>query len=282
MIAIVFSLLCALLVFVICRYLLPRAWDEVVDVSGRVSVSANSSLTQMFIFIEPKQIIYLMMGASALTFILVYATTEILLLSLIIAAGGAYVPKLAIKLIQHRRQQRFLMDLPDALLSIASMLRAGSNLPMALEVMVSESRGPIAQEFGLFLRQLSVGVVFEEALDNLYKNMPVPELQLVVAGMKISREIGGSLADVLARLSDTIRRRIEMEGKIKSLTAQGKMQGWVMSLLPLFLAFLISKIEPEAMARLFTEPMGWGVCAVVAIGEYIGYRFIKKIVSIDV
>src|SRR5690606_9441511 len=199
-----------------------------------------------------------------------------------ISLGTAYLPRLAMNFLRKRRQATFLSDLPDGLLGVSNMMKAGSNLTMSLEVMVAESAGPLSQEFGLFLRELRMGVAFERALDNLYVRMRVAELQIVVAGMKISRDVGGSLADVLARLSDTIRRRLEMEGKIKSLTAQGKMQGVVMSCLPIHIGYLLYHIEPAAMGRLFTDHAGWGVCTVIVIGEYIGYRFIKKIVTIDV
>jgi len=272
----------ALTVFVFVHYTVPAVGTLFKEYGERTSTLTTSSLTDMFIFIESKHVIYVMAGVWACSFMLVWMFTGKPILALIISSGTAYLPKFALNFLRNRRQARFLSDLPDALLGVSNMMKAGSNLTMALEVMVEESTGPIAQEFGLFLRELRIGVAFEEALDNLYGRMPVAELQLVVAGMKISREVGGSLADVLARLADTIRRRLEMEGKIKSLTAQGKMQGVVMSCLPIFVGYLLYHIEPVAMGHLFTDYTGWGVCAVVIVGEYIGYRFIKKIVTIDV
>lgn len=272
----------ALTVFVFVHFTVPAAITLFKDYGERTSTITTSSLTDMFIFIEPKQVIYVMAGVWAISFALAWIFTGNLILAVIISCGTAWLPKFTLNFMRNRRQGRFLADLPDALLGVANMMKAGSNLTMALEIMVDETDGPIAQEFGLFLRELRMGVAFETALDNLYEQMPVTELQLVVAGMKISREVGGSLADVLARLADTIRRRLEMEGKIKSLTAQGKMQGVVMSCLPIFVGYLLYHIEPVAMGHLFTDYTGWGVCAVVLVGEYIGYRFIKKIVTIDV
>jgi tight adherence protein B len=112
----------------------------------------------------------------------------------------------------------------------------------------------------------------------------IPELdfKLVVSGMQISKEIGGNLAETLERLADTLRRKLEMEGKIDALTGQGKMQGIVMTALPLFIGFILYHMEPVHMMRLFTEPMGWAVCAITAIMLYVGYTFIRKIVNIDV
>lgn len=269
-------------VFVFVQYALPAIAALFKDYGERTSALAKSSLMDMFIFIEEKHVIYLMVGIWALSFLLAWMFTGQFIVAIIVSCLTAYLPKFSLNFIRKRRQNRFLIDLPDALLGVSNMMKAGSNLTMALETMVEESAGPISQEFGLFLRELRMGVAFEDALDSLYVRMPVAELQLVVAGMKISREVGGSLADVLARLADTIRRRLEMEGKIKSLTAQGKMQGVVMSGLPIFVGYLLYHIEPAAMAHLFTDYIGWGVCAAIVVGEYIGYRFIKKIVSIDV
>ncbi|MDB6063399.1 MAG: secretion system protein [Verrucomicrobiaceae bacterium] len=272
----------ALTAFVFVHYTLPATSALFKEYGERTSTITASSLTDMFIFIEEKRVIHMMAGMWAFSFFLTWMFSGKLILAAVISCGTALLPKFTVNFLRRRRQARFLIDLPDALLGISNMMKAGSNLTMALETMVEEAAGPIAQEFGLFLRELRMGVAFEEALDNLYARMPVAELQLVVAGMKISREVGGSLADVLSRLADTIRRRLEMEGKIKSLTAQGKMQGVVMSCLPIFVGYLLYHIEPAAMAHLFTDYTGWGVCAVVIVGEYIGYRFIKKIVTIDV
>ncbi len=151
-----------------------------------------------------------------------------------------------------------------------------------MELVVTESKGPISEEFGLFLRELTVGVDYNTALDNLAQRMPVEELNLVTSAMKISREVGGSLADVLYRLGDTIRRKIEMEGKIKALTAQGKAQGVVMTLLPVGMAVMLFYIDPEPMSYLFTSWQGWVVCFVFTVCIFLGYHFIKKIITIDV
>ena len=102
------------------------------------------------------------------------------------------------------------------------------------------------------------------------------------AALRISREIGGNLGETLDTLSDTLRRKSTMEGKIDSLTAQGRMQGLVMTALPVFLGFLLYLLEPEAMSLLFTTPAGWGTLAVIIVMETLGYIFIRKVTTIDV
>jgi tight adherence protein B len=192
------------------------------------------------------------------------------------------MPNLMISLMRKYRLNRFNKDLPDSLLSISTMLRSGLNLNSALAMVVAESKGPIAQEFGLLLNELKMGVDFEKALDGMYQRVPIPDLELVVAGMKISREVGGSLADVLSRLAETIRRRIEMDGKIKSLTSMGVLQGWVMTLLPLGVGYALYLIETETMMKLFYDWRGWIACSFVVLLEFMGYKTIRKIVNIDV
>tara|TARA_R110001592_G_C13189889_1_gene752296 strand:+ start:8774 stop:9622 length:849 start_codon:yes stop_codon:yes gene_type:complete len=243
---------------------------------------AHITLGEMFIFIDPEKLFIINIMILIVSFILTWFITDVWLIALIVSLVLAYSPRFLYNYLRRRRQKKFLFEFPDALHSLASMMQSGANLNMALETLISETSGAISEEFGLFMRELRLGINFDDALDNLYERMPVPEMRLVVSGMKISREIGGSLAEVLARMSETIRRKIEMEGKIDSLTAQGRAQGWVMGLLPLLLGYVISKIEPVAMARLFTDPIGWGVCVFFIVFMAIGIYFIRKIVNIDV
>lgn len=244
--------------------------------------TARTNLADAFIFVEPEKLyianIMFLMGGFLITWLISGAWP----LAVMVAVSVAFLPRFAYGFIKKRRENRFLQDLPDALSALASMMRSGASFNIALEHLVNEVSGPIAQEFGLLQRELRMGVDYNTALAALCQRMPLAELQLVASGINISREVGGELSETLARLGETIRRKVEMEGKIKALTAQGKYQGMVMAALPVFLALAIYHIEPVAMARLFTEPLGWATCAIVVVFELLGYHFIKKIVSIDV
>lgn len=253
-----------------------RQYDE------QINTAANSKLEEIFIFVDAKKLRQISVIGFFIISILVYFLTDSWIVALVSGSVVILLPTTGVKFLKKRRAKKFNFDLPDALQSMANMLRSGLNLVGALEFVVEDGKGPIPQEFGLFLRELKVGVGFDEALDSMYARVPIADLQLVVAGMKISREVGGSLADVLARLADTIRRRIEMEGKIDSLTSMGKLQGVVMTLLPVGVGYAIYKIEPEAMSKLFFHWTGW-ICLVIIITlEFLGYITIRKIVSIDV
>lgn len=243
---------------------------------------AGATLADLFVFLDPKKVWWMALGFTVFVGLVVTIVTDAWVVGLIAGVIAMFIPRRALAFLRIRREHNFVMQLPDALQSLTGSLRAGSSLNQALDLLVVETKGPVAQEFDLMQRELRMSIPFDIAVTNLHRRIPVAETQMLAASMRIARETGGNLAEVLERLSDTLRRKLEMEGKIRALTAQGKAQGWVMALLPLFLAWVLSYMEPESMGRLFTEPIGWGVCAFVVVMEFIGYQFIKKIVSIDV
>lgn len=271
--------LCAMLLLMVGVRVFAKASN---DYRKAFTDKTTASLRDLFLFLDSETLYRLNVALIALATMLVWLASGVWVLAIIAGIVAAFLPKAAFSILRKRRMEMFVLQLPEALLSISGAMKAGASLVQAMEVMVAETKGPIAQEFGLFLRELRVGVTYDDALGNLVERVPNEELRLVVAGMRISREIGGNLAETLARLSDTLRKKIEMEGKIKALTAQGRMQGIVMALLPIFLGVVLYYMEPEHMRRLFTEPFGWATIAVVVIVEALGYFFIRKIVNIDV
>ncbi|WP_024609562.1 type II secretion system F family protein [Pseudoalteromonas sp. TB64] len=244
--------------------------------------TATNNLSDMFLFIEPQKLFIGNIVGMVILFTFIWAYTGAVVLAIIIVTIVAFLPPYFYKFLQTRRRKLFIKQLPDALNMVCASMRSGSSLTNAIEVMVQEQDAPLSQEFSLFLREQRLGVDFNTGLDNMLERMPELDFKLVVSGMQISKEIGGNLAETLERLADTLRRKLEMEGKIDSLTGQGKMQGIVMTALPLFIGLVLYQMEPTHMVRLFTEPMGWAVCAITAIMLYLGYTFIRKIVNIDV
>ena len=130
--------------------------------------------------------------------------------------------------------------------------------------------------------QQRLGVSLDDSLDNLARRLPVQSVTLMVSAMRIASETGGGLAETLERTSATLRSQRAIELKIMALTAQGKMQAWVVGLLPVFLLWVLTHMEPEAMALLWTTHMGWGVLGCVVIMEFFGVWIIRRIVAIDV
>lgn len=242
----------------------------------------SDSFDQLFLFFDTRRVFALNLLLLILLPLVVWLLSRSLLYVLM-AVGVVYaLPKLALKFLETRRRAEIVAALPDALAQISGAMRAGATFLTAVETMVDESSGPLSQEFSLMLREQRMGKTLNDALDNVAERSASEEMDLVVTAAQISRELGGNLSDIFERLSHSLRRKIEMEGKIKALTSQGKMQGWVVGLLPFFIIAALCMIEPESMRPIFTSLLGWCFLAVILLMEIMGALMIRKIVSIDI
>ena len=245
-------------------------------------LSARRNLADLFLFLDPARLFHLNCAGILLVFLAGLAWTRNAVVATVLAGAAGASPPLIYRGLKRRRQQRIVAELPDTLMAVATSMRSGLSLNQALEAVIAHDEGPLAQELELLLRELRVGADYGEAMEALYQRVPVVEVQLVTAAMRISREIGGNLSEALERISATLRSRLQMEGKIRSLTAQGKLQGLVMVALPVFLIVVLRRMEPQAMGYLFTTWYGWGVVGLLVLMLLAGHHFIRKIVNIDV
>jgi tight adherence protein B len=237
---------------------------------------------EFFLFIDPKQLFMLNLAVMMLGSALAWVFTGNLLLAIPVFFALAMLPRLVYAALRRRRMQRFEQQLPDALMMLSGGLRAGVGLNAAMQQLVSEAHPPLSQEFMLMLREQRLGVTLEQSLGNLARRMPTQTTVLVVSAMRIASETGGGLAETLERTAHTIRSRLQMEGKIGALTAQGKLQAWVVSLLPLLLMLILNHMEPEAMSYLWHTRLGWATLAGIALLESLGVYVIRRIVANDV
>lgn len=244
--------------------------------------TARNTLGEMFLFIDPQQLFRYNLALLVAAPLLVAAITDSMPLAVGVLVLVAFLPRFVYRQMQERRLKQFVMQLPDALMALSSSLRAGGSLAVSLEKLVEEQRPPLSQEFELFLREQRMGVDFDTALEHMAQRIAHPDFNLVVAGMRISREVGGNLAGILETQVDILRSKSMMEGKIRSLTAQGKLQGLVMTFLPVILAAILYFMEPDAMSLLFTTHAGWAVLGLIAVMESLGYLAISRITAIDV
>jgi tight adherence protein B len=192
------------------------------------------------------------------------------------------LPRITWAVMRRRRRARLTVQLPDGMNMMAGSLRAGASLQMALGLVVTEAPAPLSQEFSLLLREQRLGLALEDSLRGMSQRLEMEEVDLFVSALTIAKEVGGNLSEILERLAATLRQKATMEGKIRALTSQGKLQGIVVGLLPVFLAGALYLMDPVAMLPLFTTLYGWGVLAVVFVMLLLGAFFIKKIVTIDV
>ncbi|WP_434341193.1 type II secretion system F family protein [Motilimonas cestriensis] len=276
------SLFCSLIAIIGFFYIGRFLMQATEKYQTSVEAHANVTLAEMFLFIEPSKLIKLNIASTIASFIFVALVSGNIVVALLVATFISLAPRVVYKKLKERRIKKFIFQLPDALLTLSNSLKAGSSLNMALESLSKEQPPPLSQELGLVLREIRLGVEFDQAFLNLENRMQLQELSLVVSAMVISKEIGGNLAEVLATLSNTLRRKLEMEGKIDALTSQGKLQGIVMTGLPVFIIAALYHIEPETMSLLTEHPVGWAVLGVSSVLLMFGYKVIQKIVTIDV
>lgn len=243
---------------------------------------ARLNLADMFLFVDARS---LFIGNALLLVLLpliLWLVTGNLLLPIIVLFLLAVLPRKIYLWLKQRRLDRIQQQLPDGLLMLASSLRAGVGFNPALETLAQDGQPPLAQELSLILREQHMGVRTEEALEHFAQRVPIDDAKLFVAAVTISREVGGNLAETLATLAETLRRKLMMEGKVKALTAQGRLQGIVMAMLPAGLVGFLVLFYPETMDPMFHTWQGWCVIALIFVLEYLGYRMCRKIMTIDI
>lgn len=250
--------------------------------SSEFTENADDNLQRMFIFSDTEKLLKIYVATMFLVplgmFFLDMSWGSIAVSFAVVF----YFPKLYFKHLKKKRADEINAALPDALAQISGAMRAGSTFISAMQAMVEEHKGAISQEFTLVLREQRMGSRLEDALDNLGERVQTEEMDLVISAALISQDIGGNLAEIFGRLSDTIRKKIEMEGKIKALTAQGVLQGYVVTALPFLILLALMGIEPEATEPMFTSLLGWLFLIVILTLQLLGGFMIRKIVTIDV
>lgn len=183
--------------------------------------------------------------------------------------------------IRNRRRQ-FEAKLIDLTLGLANGLRAGSALPQSIELVTRDIGGPMQEEFGLLLHEYRLGVDLAESLARLCERMPGEDLSLLTTAVRITMQSGGSLAEVLERITDTIRNRTEFQEKLRSMTAQGRFEAIAMAAAPLVAFGILFYLDPELMRPLIQTKIGWIAIGAVLMLETVGFVIINKIVTIKV
>jgi tight adherence protein B len=211
------------------------------------------------------------------------------LVLLIGALIGFFLPRLWLGRRKSGRLGAFNKQLPDTITLIANALRAGSSFLQAIELVVRESRPPISTEFARVIREVNLGLPFEQAMENMVRRVRSDDLELMATAITIQHQVGGNLAEILDSIAYTIRERVRIKGEINTLTAQQKMSGYVVGFLPIGIAGFLFLAAPSFMEPMFQNPPGiLGLPAgviVLAFGGFmmfLGFMLIRKIVDIEV
>ncbi|MGE5469750.1 MAG: type II secretion system F family protein [Bacteroidota bacterium] len=191
--------------------------------------------------------------------------------------GG--LPLLHVKRAKGKRMARIENQLPDAIDLMGRAMRAGHAFPTALQMVGDEMAEPIGAEFRTLFDEINYGVTLQDALLNLLSRVPSTDLQYFVVALLIQRETGGNLAELLDNISAIVRSRIKLMGEVRTLSAEGKLSAWILSLLPFGAALLINIVNPGFMTVLWTDPLGlklvYGALFMMAFGIWWMTRIVK-------
>jgi tight adherence protein B len=202
---------------------------------------------------------------------------------------GFMLPRFWLARRRNSRLGAFNKMLPDTITLIANALRAGSSFLQAIELVVRESRPPISTEFARVIREVNLGLPFDQALENMVRRVRSDDLELMATAISIQHQVGGNLAEILDSIAYTIRERVRIKGEIRTLTAQQRMSGYVVGFLPIGLAGFLFIAAPGFMQPMFANPpevlgLPAGVVILIIGGfmMFMGFMFIRRIVDIEV
>lgn len=195
---------------------------------------------------------------------------------------GFFAPRIYIGMSRGRRLKAFNNQLGDSINLLVNSLRAGYSVMQAMEAIAEEMGPPISEEFGRVVQEVQFGITLEQALGHMLRRVTSDDLDMLITAINVQREVGGNLAEVLDSISHTIRERVRIKGEMKSLTAQSRVSGYMVSLVPVVLAVFIYLINKDFMSLLFTNTCGWIMIGAAVLGIALGFMIISKMMQIDV
>ncbi|UWZ83075.1 type II secretion system F family protein [Occallatibacter riparius] len=208
--------------------------------------------------------------------------TGILLIALGVGVATGLLPLAFVWFKRVQRFGKFEGQLPEALDLICSALRAGHSLSAALGLVTRECQDPLAGEFRLAFDEQNFGLDMRTALENLVKRVPLQDLKMAITAIIIQRESGGNLAEVLEKTAHMVRERFRLKKQVKVHTAQGRLTGLVLTILPVALGFGLWVINPDNESMLWHRPIGIKLLIGAGVSLVIGSAIIQKIVRLKV
>ena len=268
---------------------LQEGTDNYATTMGR---ETSQQFEDVFMFVSPAKIAKIGRISALIAFFIFFIPLFSLTNAISTVAGivlglgaGAFVftlPGRYVKILRERRRLKFNEQLVDSLGTMSNALRAGFSINQAFESVVENGDKPISQEFSVLLQQMRVGMSFEDALASLDRRVQSDDLTLVCTSIDIARRTGGNLTEIFDRISETIRGRMRIERRVRTLTAQGRMQGIIVSAMPFVLGLAMTVLKPEVM-KPFIMSLKGGICIGVAVVLVtIGWLIIRKIIKIEV
>ncbi|MFV0421273.1 type II secretion system F family protein [Oleidesulfovibrio sp.] len=215
-------------------------------------------------------------------FMLITAITGNFWLTIITPVGFGYIPFAWIFSRRNARMNKFHRQLPDALDLIARALKAGHAFPQGMRMVADEFADPIGPEFQITLEEINFGVTPDAALLAMTRRVDCSDLQFFVVSVNIQRETGGNLAEIVSSIAYLLRERFKLHGRVKVLSAEGRLTAWILFALPFGIGFIINLLNPDFMSALYTTPEGNMLLNGSLFMMTIGAIALKKLTTIKV
>lgn len=250
--------------------------------TGLAGGRTENDLASLFVFIPSGRLLGLTVALAVVCALLAWAVHVPWPVVGALVLACLALPRLAVRALRARRRRALARQLPDALALWAGLLRAGQGTQHALAQVAARQAAPLGDELRLVLGQMRLGAAMEAGFTGLCERSGLADLRLLSTLLATHRELGGNLAESLQRLAELLRGRLMMEERIQSLTAQGRMQGVVVGVLPLLLLATLYAMENEAMRVLHTTWQGWVALGLILVLELVGYLLIRRIVRVEI
>ncbi|NMO56179.1 hypothetical protein HH310_34000 [Actinoplanes sp. TBRC 11911] len=195
---------------------------------------------------------------------------------------GFNLPPILLRSRIQRRRQRFADDLPGVLHLMLSSLRSGFTLQQAVEAAVQEEQGPVAEELSRALSESRISGDFENALERVGERVRSQETMWLVMALRLQREVGGSLADVMQTTADTMRERAYLRRHVRTLSAEGRISAYVLTALPIGISVLLFVTRREYLEPLYTEPLGFVLLGVAGLMMLVGMVWLRATTRIEI
>ncbi|PCJ15535.1 MAG: hypothetical protein COB04_13040 [Gammaproteobacteria bacterium] len=243
--------------------------------------SVDRGLQDILLYMNPKQLFVIQMSIMVLIMPIIFFTFNAYVMIGVVVAILA-LPRFLLPMMKNHRNNLLIAQLPDTLSSLGSSLRSGLNLVQALQQIVKNQPQPISQEFAQVLIEYRMGKDLNDSLDSFADRTGREEFVILNSSIKIARAVGGNLSTTLDALSETLREKAKLEGKVNALTSMGRAQGWVATILPVFMGYAMYRMEPSAMGKLFTTLGGWIWLSIAITLIVMATITIRKMVNINV
>lgn len=239
-------------------------------------------LNQAYIRLRVEEFVGISLILALLAFVLLYLLTKLVPLALLGLIFGFVLPDLLVNSIKSKRGEKLNSQLPEALDILSNGLRAGLSFTQAMSVASQELESPIKDEFSKVVRDNSLGMSLEKALQDFSDRTDDEDIDMLIMALIIQRKVGGNLTEILDTIAATIRDRVRIRGEVKTLTAQGKMSAIIISLLPVGVALMIFIVNPSYMMELFQNKIGLILVGLALVMEVVGMYVLFKMTDIEV